>query len=445
MNRFSVLLLFFSSAFLAGCPASGDDVAPPTNEFRFPTDLVASSDGRVLFVSNANSDLRFDSGVVSALSLELVESTLDAWKASGEVPQSNSCIADADDPRILVCEESGFMLPEAAARIGNFATSIAIQPNVNGGDRLFAAVRGDPSVTWLDYDPAAQKLSCREDDSFRICDDDHRLDRLRRTESENIEIFDEPFQVYADPADGYVMVSHLSSGTVTMLEAPVDGGEPFVADVETNLFSGNTAVGVGGSALDGRLPGQNGNLVYIASRTDGAISTFSVAEIAGQKRLVRAGSFDLNLGASTATSSARGIAFRGDGNRAYVAHRAPPTLRVIDTSLDDDGIPRNQFLHAIEICQNATDVIAAEIGGETRIAVSCFSENEVWVVDPETPFALPSVANVGAGPQSVVLSPRGTEVYVGNVLSNSIAVVDMTPAVPGENRVRLILGFGETE
>ena len=46
----------------------------------------------------------------------------------------------------------------------------------DSGLRVFATVRGDPSVTWAEFDPGAGQLSCAAGGVFESCDAPHRLD-----------------------------------------------------------------------------------------------------------------------------------------------------------------------------------------------------------------------------------------------------------------------------
>jgi DNA-binding beta-propeller fold protein YncE len=54
---------------LFGCPATGEEVRPPNDQFYYPTGMDISPDQGVLFVANANADLRYDSGTITVVSL----------------------------------------------------------------------------------------------------------------------------------------------------------------------------------------------------------------------------------------------------------------------------------------------------------------------------------------------------------------------------------------
>src|SRR6201999_398274 len=68
----SVLLatLLLPVAVGAGaCTASGDEVAPPSDQFFYPTGAAVALDDSVLFVANANGELRWDSGAIDVVDL----------------------------------------------------------------------------------------------------------------------------------------------------------------------------------------------------------------------------------------------------------------------------------------------------------------------------------------------------------------------------------------
>src|SRR5690606_16193928 len=118
----------------AGCTASAEEVRPAPDELFFPTGLAVSPDDSLLFVANANSELRFDSGTVGVIDLEGVDAIALDWTVNGTIPEG--CSPDLDRRETLVCSEEMFMRADAAARIGNFATDIAVQDTGGGTLRL---------------------------------------------------------------------------------------------------------------------------------------------------------------------------------------------------------------------------------------------------------------------------------------------------------------------
>src|SRR5262249_42862039 len=177
--------LLFATLAVAGCTASAEQVAPPQYNLYFPTGMVLSPDERYLFVVSADSDLRYSDGALHTIDLDQVDAIADAWLASRAKP--NDCTPIADRPTVLSCPTTrgdgtpiSGMLAGGSVEIGSFGVSVGVQPlKQNGGPssilRLFATVRGDPSLTWMDFDTSSGQMTCGEGGSFIRCDEEHRL------------------------------------------------------------------------------------------------------------------------------------------------------------------------------------------------------------------------------------------------------------------------------
>ena len=440
--------LLAALALLAGCPATGDEVRPPDNQFYFPTGMDIDPDEEVLFVASGNTDLRYDSGTVLVVELDDLEALVADWLDDGSVSDAHDCDVDLMVPYTLVCDEREAIRRQAGVRIGNFATDLKVQKlnEETGLLRLFLAVRGDPSLTWVDYDIATRELSCGDGGGeVPECDDAHRLVQLRNDEDE-IALPDEPFGVFVDSENGYVITTHLSNGAVSLAQAPRGGGAPILTDAVGNLFAPDQFGQRGAVAAHGRLPGSDGDRIYVTSRVDSRIQTLVVAEgSSGYKVLLPTEWFFMNR-AVTPSTDGRGITFSSDGNRAYVVNRAPPMLHILDTSLDPDGVPRNEFVAGVELCAEASNVTLVEAPEPIdedekgdRVYVACFRNGQIWSIDPRG-AVVDAIIDVGRGPHALAASPARNRLYVSNNLESTIAVVDLTPGAETENRVVLRLG-----
>ncbi len=422
---------------LAACTASAEDVRPPENELYFPTGMAMSPDDGVLFVTSANSDLRYDSGTIAAIDVETVDRVVTAYKTSGEI--ADGCTADQESTGTIECEEAGFLIGGGGVRIGNFTSALGVQDKGGGNLRLLVPVRGDPSVTWVEWDGAARALSCGGGQGFELCDGDHRLTRLR-DDAELPELPAEPFAVYVDSVAEIAVVTHLSSGTVSLVDSP-SAGTPVLADAVSGLFGGSgTARGATGVA--GRQPG-DGNIIYVQSRTEDRIQMVSIArEAGGLPFLVPSSYFFLNGvgGAGGSSSDSRGVAFGATGDRAYMINRAPPSLMIYDTQLGATGVPRNRLQGATDICREASSVLVADGGAGERAFVTCFQSGELYVVDPRGASAVEAVTSVGRGPFGLAAAETRQLLFVSTFLEDSIAVVDLDPASASFYRVVMRIG-----
>jgi DNA-binding beta-propeller fold protein YncE len=438
------LLMSATLAAAAACTASSDDVRPPADELFFPTGLAISPDESVLFVISANSELRYDSGTISVVDLDTVDATVDAWLSSGDVPAG--CNRDLSFAGTIECEEAPYLLTESGARTGNFSSTLAFQ-ELGGGDlRLVVPVRGDPSVTWIDWSASDRTLSCSDSGGFALCDDAHRLTRIRN-DSDLPQIPEEPFGVFVDSQNEFAVVTHFTTGTVTLVDMPLDG-TPILADALTGIFASDPNNGQRGAvAVAGRTPNQPGDRVYVTSRSDGRIQTFTVGRQAGQLPvLLPTDYFFLNgIGENEGGTDARAMAFGAGGDLAYVVNREPPSVALVDTSLTDGGVPRNVILGGTDICREASAIAVGDVGEGERAFVSCFQDGEIYVIDPTGSGRVEAVTTVGRGPFGVAVSPTRRRLYVSNFFENTIAVLDLTPGTTSQYRVAMRIGLSEDQ
>ena len=171
--------VFALLAVVAGChwDLNSKSTDPNSAQLYFPSGIVMDPDGRYLYVSNGNADLRFGGGTVMMVDMVGFECTIAEYRkhvpvtaadAQTVIPDAckfrsdddwmhsavydNLCRRDALDPSIIDCDESGFILQNSTVRIGNFAGGIRLleDPNDDKHRTLFVAVRGDPSITRVD-------------------------------------------------------------------------------------------------------------------------------------------------------------------------------------------------------------------------------------------------------------------------------------------------------
>jgi DNA-binding beta-propeller fold protein YncE len=431
----------------AGCPATGDEIRPPPDQFYFPTGMEMAPDESVLFVANANSDLRYDSGAVSVVSLDRVDDLIAQWLEQGVPPEGRDCEVDLSVPYTLVCGEGEAILADGSVRIGNFATELKVQTLGDDSLRLFVAVRGDPSLTWIDYNRETRDLSCSGREGFNECDDEHRLTQLRNDE-DLIGLPDEPFGLFVDSAKGYVIITHLSNGAVSVANAPPNGNAPILSDAVGNLFLSGEDGQRGAVGVAGRRPGTDNDRIYVTSRRESRVQTLIVQRGRADLPSLLPAEYFFMRGTVNPSNDGRGIAFSDDGNRAYIVNRSPAMLHIFDTSLDPVGVPRNEFISSVEVCAEASnleivpgddpaDPEASERG--ERVYVACFRNGQIWSIDPRGPV-VDAIIDVGRGPHAIAAAPGRKRLYVSNNLEGTVAVIDLTPESDTENRVVLRLG-----
>jgi YVTN family beta-propeller protein len=417
--------------------------------------VAVAPDDSVLFVANANSELRYDSGSISVIDLTAVEAAIDAW-VDPQKRSPGSCTPDAAHSETLICNATQFMkrtvLGQAAGvRVGNFSTDIALQDfstrdaagNVTVVNlRVFVPTRGDPSVAWADYN--GDRLSCTgTSESFALCDDAHRL-QSQNDDPLAVTVPDEPFDVFADGPSGFAIVTHLTNGAVTLIDSPATG-DATIADIRRNVFAPDPATGLRGSTgVAGHTRGDGTEIIYVGSRTDDRIQMFTIGHPrnTAPPYLVPGNYFFLDsVGTGASSADTRGVRFSPTGDLLYVANRSPPTVQIFDTSTDPDGLPRNQPTGSSDICPGASALAVIDTGNGERAYVTCFQDGTIYVVDPRGTSQVEDIITVGRGPFSIAASHARQQLFVSNFLEDTIAVVDVNPASVNRNRVVLRIGI----
>jgi hypothetical protein len=156
-----------------GCTASAEEVRPPPDQLAFPTGMAVSPDEHSLFVVNANSELRFDSGSIGVLDLDLIETVIASW-SGGTIPSGFDCMQDLGHTETLQCDEKRPKATRACGSATCHRSDGAGTPAAPAPPNLLR-VRSDPRRSVgraADYDgePALQ----RQLGSYPLCDDAHR-------------------------------------------------------------------------------------------------------------------------------------------------------------------------------------------------------------------------------------------------------------------------------
>ena len=308
----------------------------------------------MLFVANGELGPAATTPARSAWSISsIVDSVAANWTSSQTVPgrtarTDTDFTRDADLPRTRATEIHD---PDAGARVGNFATDIAVQDTRENG--TLAPDHPDPRRSVDHVGRLGRHASCRATPSgkdFALCDDDAPPDVRRRTIRTSALLPHEPFNVYADSRGQFAVVTHLSTGDVTLIDSPT-GGDATIADIAMALFQPDMTTGLlGSSGVAGRLAGRRNESSTSAARARiGSRRSPSAGRSNGQRRIsspaTTSSSTRSAANAGTRRGHARHARSSSDGNRLYLINRDPPTLQIFDTSLADDrAIPSNSAI-----------------------------------------------------------------------------------------------------
>ncbi len=257
----SVLACALGCSSALGCFSPDDGREPPLSRIYFPTGLALSPDGNRLYVANSDWDLQFNAGSIQAYDTEALRGLLPrhcradmdceggercdsepSTDANGfDVPGTYWCV-DADEPD--VCRGFGVQLPGdrlvepglcgavdnerpdlllESVGIGAFATDLLYRENpVSGGGRLFAPVRSDATLHWLDVRGGStlggpdRELSCGQNPGGE-CDAEHRrhdAPTVPGRPGQRLPI--EPFGIDADAEGRAIITTHQTEGSVSL-------------------------------------------------------------------------------------------------------------------------------------------------------------------------------------------------------------------------------------
>jgi DNA-binding beta-propeller fold protein YncE len=215
-----------------------------------------------------------------------------------------------------------------------------------------------------------------------------------------------------------------------------------------------------------RLNGAGPTIYYLTSNLTAALSTFQLQETAAGGVVVPgpvagfSGSFPLG-------AAGRELIFDQNGQRAYMTQTSPPSVAVVDVRLnqpDSHGLPANTIVDDIPVCAGPSNMalrqqlVAGPAGSPpqlvTRLFVVCFLSNQVLIVDPDTRLVLETIL-LGRGPNEIAFNftgdetpiadqlpePKHRRAYVSEYTESTVAVIDLDPGSPFENRVIARIGI----
>lgn len=466
------LPLLLAAAFAVGpaCVSPGEGPSPDPGEMYFPVGLAISPGGHTLYVANSDFDLQFNGGTVIALDLDRIRDNVPPV-ADPQAPGHPCGSLARNDENLLYpgpCSpirldnppDGRGSLVGDSVEIGAFATDILMVAKPDGpGTRLFVPVRGDPSVTWMDVEddryvepPFTRSLNCGGD----RCDQQHRAGEDPESNLRRAVLPPEPYGLAATEAGDAVVVTHQTSGSVSLVSNDWD-------DIPRLQFvSGGFPLGGVGIAP---LPVP----AYVRAKgidyQPGFLATFRAApevdlvryyddEDAAPARpfVVRAGAVGITVNASGVDS--RGIAVDATERRAceagcdgdevclqscaavpadvYIANRTPPSLLVGETRSNVSPTGSDDLItiyDSVPLAFGASrvafgNVVNREGELEPRVFISCFDARYLFIYDPVS-RRIDGQVRTGRGPHAIAIDPVEPYLYVAHFTDSYIGVVDL--------------------
>jgi DNA-binding beta-propeller fold protein YncE len=470
---------------------------PQAAQFYFPAGIAKDPELPYLYITNANSDLKYGGGTVQVADLSRFACAVERFRngpsdeLAARCPKaevdSASCSWDPLDPTVVNCDETPFILGDSTVKVGNFAGNLLVQRTGLYTRRLFVSVRGDPSITWIDvdltlattehprvldcFDPATRDAAAGRaplDPTHNQppplgCDVSHLLQTFvcvgapGCTAGNNV-LPPEPFGLALDQgklSDGSpysrLLVAHQQTGQVSLVDTLAG---PFVVSVSQPFFASDQSGRRGAFALAPQFPGRNDTPWYMTSTITPRIDTFRVADVG-----VIVPSITIPLVGLFATGvDVRQIVFEAGGQRAFISQGNPPAVLVMDTrtlpQMGQPAAPVNQIVDVVPVCQGASTLVARPtvVKGapgepdftQTRLYVVCFQTGQVVEIDPDLARINDTIL-VGRGPNQVVFDDTpdlvpSQRAWVNNFLESSIGLIDLVPGSLTEKRMIARLG-----
>lgn len=406
-----------------------DGELPALDELNTPVDIQVHPSGRYLYVLNANFEGQYRDdigGTISVIDLETMSA----------IPDSTRCVPP-------------------------FGAQLAFSATTYGADEprfLFATTKSNRGGIVLELNDQGDQLSClfEGNDVGQTCVKD-LLDlpgvtkRRRHLPCEVRNIVDDPSAVTAIPPiegvtpmeqDAFAIVSQ-SRGEIRAVNL-IDGeirGHAIKGEQRRTLHLTEQDQFVSPGAITAATHPITGE-TYYGSRSDNRLfSTRWVREAVSDYETNNRQGFVARIarmGVASFTSSSsyqeiRDLAFSADGSRLYAVSQNPSSLITLDTSLDQDGRPRNLFVKRDLISGRLGGIALVESNDRTLAYLTLYNERQIAVIDVATAERLATI-DVGATPYAITADPVRARVYVALFEEHSVAVIDTNPASPSFNR-----------
>ncbi|MBU1220339.1 hypothetical protein KKF34_14740 [Myxococcota bacterium] len=399
---------------LNACAKETPGIDPVETEIFFPTGLLLKEN--TLFVTNGNSDLKYNGSTISALDFQEILSML-------ENPlEKAGCYPDPENISEFLCDLTSDYV-QTTLRTGNFAGYMiaANHPGTDFDYRLYVSVRGDPSVTFIDVSVDNDgKITCM--DCGNGCDDSFPRDckRSNRIEPDDA-LYSDPFRFHYDSSREIIVVSHLSEAALTVIDNAVD--PPMVSQVLENVFTENSVGYAGGFSM-----ASVGNDRFFATNAYGPeIMSFSFVDADPIDFIIPSSNYYLQApwGPFEYGAEARGMVVSSDGNTLYSTVRYPPLLLAHDLTPDENHLPSMDLLGAFEIPMQPSLIKTSSIAfGYELIYIANFSIGQITVVDPVQGKVIENI-DAGSGPSDFIFveEPEFTGIISANFGEGTISFI----------------------
>jgi len=519
---------FALSALLFGCFDPGEGIEPPTDDVYFPVGLALDETASFLYIANSDFDLQYNAGTLQSWDLDALRERLprhcgtDAdcrenefcdlvpTAENGGIP-GRSCVAAGGpyfgrpcgafgerEPREKLLhpgrcshidpvspQDGGPAILTSSVKIGAFATDVIYRRRPGGAPgsgRLFAPVRGDATVHWVDVE--AGRLECGQDGNDGACDDHHRAgDDPDFENTRDLRLLPEPFAIDANADARAIMVTNQTSGAVSLFIHDWSDNGPRLEFAVTGLPSRPVGIASIPPAVHTLVGGFVHHPGFLVTFRDSAnvilVRVFDDASSDPIRPYARAVS-STSIAANSVGSDSRGIAIdpaqrqRAESDCGlrydvtpecvadagclaatppeyqdcveqaaaipldlFVSNRSPASLlvgqtRTVFNETFTDDLPA--FNSSVPLSLGPSRVVVGDVINpagelERRVFVVCFDSRRVFIYDPMRRRVEAEVFT-GRGPHALALDAAHGVAYVGHFTDSFIGVISLDQRFP---------------
>ncbi|HWB79423.1 MAG TPA: hypothetical protein VG755_30885 [Nannocystaceae bacterium] len=411
--------------------------APTLDDLRQPTGIALAPDARHLYVTNGNWDQNQQGGAILALAL----ASLDAALAGAP---DDKCERDAELDA-FVCDAKRMVVPGSGVRLGSGAGNLAIDRASGDLVRVLTVTRIDPAVVWLDVavGKGTPFFDCGQDVDGN-CDDVHTI--TAALDRPDVELPANPSRIAVDTTGyRYAYVPHMLGSMLSLIALDGEFG-PELADVVDEFYHDDPFEGTdfaGGFGVASRpcdpAAAPSGArectrpFLYTSQRFYPSVRRFGVAPgldllLPGDESVVAG----LNPNAVESVPFMGDVAFEDPTDAALLAVQTSPAgLLRIDTSVAEDGDPRDRLVGTVPLCEQPNLLAVHRPADREALAlVTCYGEGTLAVVGLGS-FRLLAEIELGDGANEIAIDAANARAFVANTRDDSISVVGLDPATHG--------------
>ena len=463
---------------LAACPEQNASNPPPLARLYFPTgvvhaDVPGTADG-VLFVASANTDQRFESGMVSAIDLDKVG-----------LPKFGAAVGAGGPVQLTDLHTTA----QSVVEVSSFTGEMAALATHDGGVRLYVPSRSEGmhfqavDATLPATAAGSTSLQCHTAAGKSDRDCGTKAPSLTPREFEfsstGLPRAPAPFSVAVRQRGCAADTDCGDSGRCGQgLCRYADDGEPLADVWVTHLAIADSPTGTFNSAGATTQTNFHTYLVHLASRSPtvdasnfldmGAAAGATSCVAAGSRWVYATGRYQVSATAgdllrlidpsgATILSSGiesvwqvlegRGLALSSDESRVFIAGRSPDSLVVASVAGASGGSPSVRLEKAVMVPAgpNAVTVLPRP-GHADLVAVASTSAGTVVLYDDDVGSIVAQLSGVGLQPFNIAadLQGAGARLYVTAFGDGRVAVIDI-PDLQRPQEARLVAHLGEQQ